>query len=126
MWSRDHPEKLAFTYSRNSLPFLESKDHHYFPAVYNFESEEVLLVLLQLSYAFIFCNTGPLFSTSIINSRLPSVHLRYILSQLTGSFSCCILKILQVSMTYLQSLCRFHWHATFGTIHSHTQITLNS
>jgi hypothetical protein len=61
MWSRDHPEKLAFTYSRNSLPFLESKGHYYFPAVYNFESEELLLVLMQLSYVFIFCNTGPLF-----------------------------------------------------------------
>jgi hypothetical protein len=58
---RDHPEKLAFTYSRNSLPFMESKDHYYFPGVYNFKSEEVLLVLMQLSYAFIFCNTGPLF-----------------------------------------------------------------
>jgi hypothetical protein len=33
----------------------------YFPAVYNFESEKVLLVLMQLSYAFIFCNIGPLF-----------------------------------------------------------------
>jgi hypothetical protein len=49
MWSRDHPEMLAFIYSRNFLPFLESKDHYYFPAVYNFESEEVSLVLMQLS-----------------------------------------------------------------------------
>jgi hypothetical protein len=58
---RHHPEKLTFTFSRNYLPFLESKDHYYFPAVYNSESEEVPLVLMHLSYAFIFCNTGPLF-----------------------------------------------------------------
>jgi hypothetical protein len=61
MWSRDHPEKLALTYSRNSLPFLEIKDHYHLPAVYTFESEEVLLVLMQLSYASIFCSTEPLF-----------------------------------------------------------------